>query len=186
MAELNNKIIEIITNSKEPLTTQEIAKKLNKNRNFVLNRLLGLVQFSEFRCKQSKSYGTWVWWLPITSPKPKKELEDKKEKLEKEIQKLRNKLKEKEKILDDKMVSEKSKIDKNLLKEIKNLEDEVGELEFRHPQIPQQKRRIASLVGIIEQLVEDYFSEDMGEGKDLKEYLWRQGYFEWGILDKYF
>ena len=183
MIELNDKIIEIITNSKEPLTTQEIAKKINKNRNFVLNRLLGLVQFSDFRCKQSKSYGTWVWWLPISTPKPKKELEDKKGKLEKEIQKLK---KEKEKKLDIKSVSEKSKVTSSLLKQIKELEVEVGELEFRHPQIPQQKSRIASLVGIIEQLVEDYLSEDMEEGEDLIDFLWRQGYFEWGILDKYF
>lgn len=55
-------ILELLRSTDEPLTTQEIVKKVKLPRHIVSYRLQQLAIEGKIKGKLTKNRGAWIWW----------------------------------------------------------------------------------------------------------------------------
>ena len=61
--EIIEKILKVLTKSREPLTTTEIVNAIGLPRYIVMRRLFKLAASGRIRGKQARNRGSWIWWL---------------------------------------------------------------------------------------------------------------------------
>lgn len=183
---ITEQIISIISNSNEPLTTQEISRSIEKNRIFTFYHLTKLALMNKIRGKQPKNYGSWIWWIPIPPTNSDEKLSIRKKELEQEFSKLRDNLTNLKEDEDDTEINRITEKNEELESEIKEKEEIIKEMESNDTEISKLKGRINFLVSMIYDIKEKYLEKENKDITDFRDYMWENWTINWGMLKKYF